>query len=259
VSAYLAGDGVPVVIATAPHRAALTAALGEREDAIWLDAAETLERFTWNGRIDRGRFDAVVGDVIRAATASGRPVRAFGEMVALLWDDGNLSAAIELEALWNDLLAAIPFSLYCAYPSAAVHGPEHAAELEAVCHLHTVVETTWEFPADDAAPADARHRLAEALTRQGHTRARLDDARIVVTELAANAVLHAGSPFSVSVRGDGARLRIGVRDHSRAMPEPQEPSAVRLSGRGLQLIAAIAGRWGVEPLADGKVVWAELR
>jgi anti-sigma regulatory factor (Ser/Thr protein kinase) len=256
--AFLAGDDVPVVIATEPHRAAFAAALGEREDAILLDAAETLARFMSDGRIDRAAFDAVIGGVIREAAASGRPVRAFGEMVALLWERGDLTGAIELETLWNGLRAAIPFSLYCAYPSASVHGGEHAAELERICQAHTAVETTWEFPLDDGAPADARHRLAEALAHQGHPRALLDDARIVVTELAANAVVHAGSPFSVCVRGDGGRVRIGVRDNSRAMPAPQEPSAVRLSGRGLQLVSAIASRWGVEPLVDGKVVWADL-
>jgi hypothetical protein len=63
----------------------------------------------------------------------------------------------------------------------------------------------------------------------------------------------------VSIHGDGSRLRIGVRDRSRAMPAPQEPSGQRPSGRGLHLVSALASRWGVEPLTDGKVVWAELR
>jgi hypothetical protein len=53
-------------------------------------------------------------------------------------------------------------------------------------------------------------------------------------------------------------VRIAVRDRSRAPPAPLPPSSERLSGRGLQLVSAVARRWGVEPLADGKLVWAEL-
>jgi anti-sigma regulatory factor (Ser/Thr protein kinase) len=246
-SEYLSSDGVPVVIAAASHRAALATALGERPDAVWLDAAETLER------VDRAGFDATVGTAIRAAAAGGRPVRAFGEMVALLWERGDVSGALELEALWNGLQRELPFSLYCAYPSVA-----DAGDFARICSAHTAVEASWDYPEDATAPSAARHHLARTLRRLGHGDALLDDARIVVTELAANAVVHARSAFSVSLQGEGSRWRIGVRDRSPALPAPPPPSPERLSGRGLQLVSAVAGRWDVEPLADGKVIWAEL-
>jgi anti-sigma regulatory factor (Ser/Thr protein kinase) len=254
VGRYLREAQVAVAIATQPHRAALAAALPERDDIVWLDAHETLGRFTRHGRIDHAAFDEVVGGVVRAAVAGGRPVRAFGEMVALLWERGDVAGALELEGLWNGLQVPLPFSLYCAYPTVV-----DAEEFAGICEAHTAVEASWDFPAVPTAPTSARHDLASALRRLGYDDALLDDARIVVTELAANAVAHARSPFSVSVRGDVTHVRIGVCDRSRALPALQPSSSSRLSGRGLQLVAAIAGRWGVEPLSDGKLVWADLR
>src|SRR5580704_12088651 len=122
-----AGDGV-VVIATPAHRVALDAALAGRGRLargdtgaggyVAIDAGEALAAFMVDDRPDRDRFMAVVGDLIDAATAvaSTPKVRAFGEMVALLWDDGNVTGAIELEYLWNQLAEARAFSLWCAYP-----------------------------------------------------------------------------------------------------------------------------------------------
>ena len=254
VGEYLEHAEAAVVIATPAHRTALAADLQDPEKVVWLDAEATLARITRDGAIDQTAFAGVVGGVIRAAAAAGRPVRAFGEMVALLWQRGDVAGALALETLWNELMAAVPFSLYCAYPSVA-----DADDFVRICHAHTAVETSWDFPADVTAASEARHRLDATLRRLGHADALLEDARVVVTELAANAVLHAGSAFSVSIAGDGARLRIGVRDRSRAMPAPQEPSAHRLSGRGLVIVSALASRWGVEPRPDGKVVWVELR
>ena len=251
---YLEAAEAAVVIASEAHRTAFADALTDPDRVVWLDAETVLARFMPNGALDRAAFADVVGGVIRTAAAGGRPVRAFGEMVALLWQRGDVAGALELEMLWNELMAAEPFTLYCAYPSV-----DDAEDFARICHAHTAVEATWDFPADLTAPSDARHHLTGTLRRLGHHDGVLDDARVVVTELAANAVVHAGSAFSVSIHGDGDRLRIGVRDGSRAMPAPQEPAPQRLSGRGLLLVSALASRWGVQPLTDGKVVWAELR
>ena len=251
---YLRGADAAVVIATGAHRAALAGELPDPDRVVWLDAQATLDRLMRDGALDHAAFADVVGGVIRTAAAGGRPVRAFGEMVALLWQRGDVTGALELETLWNELMTSVPFSLYCAYPSVA-----DADDFARICRAHTAVEATWDFPADVSAPSRARHRLVAALRRLGHPETLLEDAQVVLTELAANAVLHAGSAFTVSIHGDGAALRLAVRDGSRAMPAPQEPAPRRLSGRGLLLVSALARRWGVQPLADGKVVWAELR
>ena len=275
---YLSGaareGAVAIVIATEPHQRAFEAHLREtgvdvaaaRDDGslVALDAGATLARFVRDGRVDRDGFSATVGAVVRSAAATGRPVRAYGEMVALLWEAGDVLAAIDLETLWNELATEVSFSLYCAYRSASVAGHEHAGALEQVCRLHsdvvceTPVETTWQFAADLDAPADARRLLTDALRGMGHGNELVDAARLVTTELAANAVAHARSPFSVSIRSGRSTVRILVRDGSRVVPTMRGDTPTTPSGRGLRLVAALSSDWGVDPGPDGKVVWAEL-
>ncbi len=265
---------VAIVIATEAHHRAFEERLSDagidvatahdEGTLVSLDAAATLARFMRDGRVDRDAFFAAVGTVVHAAAATGRPVRAYGEMVALLWEEGNVVAAIDLETLWNELAGDVGFALYCAYRSESVAGHEHADALEQVCGLHSgvvpepPVETTWQFPADGAAAADARRLLTDALRRMGHGSRFVDDARLIITELAANAVVHARSPFTVSIRSENSTVRIFVRDGSEVAPALREASLTAPSGRGLRLVATLASRWGVDPASDGKVVWAEL-
>jgi len=77
----------------------------------------------------------------------GREVRAYGEMVALLWDAGDVLGAIELEKLWNELARDLNFSLWCAHHghSLAVH--EHADELHEVWRLCSKVGKQHSEPA----------------------------------------------------------------------------------------------------------------
>jgi anti-sigma regulatory factor (Ser/Thr protein kinase) len=274
----LEDDAVAIVIATEAHRrlfsselqaAGLDPAESSSEGSlILLDAAETLARFTHAGEVDRAGFRRIVGSVVSRAGETGRPVRAYGEMVALLWEAGDVLAAIELEKAWNDLARELPFALVCAYPSEAVQGQEHADALHEVCHLHTaVVDSEPHAPSpklcahyapEREAPAAARHFVAEVLERWGHSRALLEDAKLVVSELASNAVVHARSPFSVEIRPQGAAVLISVQDASHARPTVRD-SGMAASGRGLRLVDAIATNWGVEIAREGKIVWAELQ
>jgi anti-sigma regulatory factor (Ser/Thr protein kinase) len=265
---------VAIVIATDRHREAFDAHLRDagldvaaaRDEGtlVSLDAATTLGRFTRDGAVDRDAFFDVVGGVVRGAAATGRPVCAYGEMVALLWDAGDVMAAIDLETLWNELATEVDFSLYCAYRSASVSGHEHVAALEQVCCLHSAVvpaapaEATWQFAAEYSAPRHARRLVTDALRQAGHDGAFLVTAQIVITELASNAVRHARSPFTVSIRSRGSTVRIVVHDGSRVVPMPRDPTPANPSGRGMYLIAELASRWGVDLASDGKDVWAEL-
>ena len=87
-----------------------------------------------------------------------------------------------------------------------------------------------------------------------------DDARLITSELSANAVLHARTNFGVTLRSDGSGyLRIEVRDHNGHMSSPAAPRQDATSGRGLLIVGALAASWGTQPDGDGKVVWAELR
>jgi anti-sigma regulatory factor (Ser/Thr protein kinase) len=272
-------DGaVAIVIATEAHRrlfsSELEAAGLDPVEAlrdgtlVLLDAAETLTRFTHAGEVDRAGFRRIVGSVVSRAGEAGRPIRAYGEMVALLWEDGDVLAAIELEKAWNDLACELPFALVCAYPSEAVQGQEHADALHEVCHLHTaVVDSEPHVPSpklcahyapEREAPAAARHFVAEVLERWGHSRALLEDAKLVVSELASNAVVHARSPFSVEIRPHGAAVRVAVLDASRERPTVRD-NDMAASGRGMRLVDMIAAKWGVELAGEGKTVWAELQ
>ncbi len=255
--AYLGdGDTATIVIATEAHREAFEPKLGG--DVVWLDAATTLASFMRHGQIDRAAFFEVIGGVVRQAHATGRPVRAFCVIVALLWVAGDVRSAIEMEGLWNELATQIPFDLYCAYRSQSVAGHSQADALERVCHLHSAVEQTWEFAAVHHAPTHARELLVAGLRRRAHHDALLDDVRLIVTELAANAVVHARSPFSVSLSDRGSTVRIRVGDQSPVAPTLRDASRTRSSGRGLRLISALATRWGVDYTPGGKVVWVEL-
>jgi DNA-binding NarL/FixJ family response regulator len=87
----------------------------------------------------------------------------------------------------------------------------------------------------------------------------LDDALLVVSELAANGVTHGRSALRVKVSLKPAALRIEVSDRGRGTPEPQPPSQTEEHGRGLHMIGKLASAWGMESMGGaGKLVWAEL-
>ena len=80
---------------------------------------------------------------MRSAAVGGRPVRIFGEMVALLWERGLVLAAIELETYWNDLARKLPFDLFCAYPSEAVMADENQPGLADICSCTPTCSAGW--------------------------------------------------------------------------------------------------------------------
>jgi anti-sigma regulatory factor (Ser/Thr protein kinase) len=88
-----------------------------------------------------------------------------------------------------------------------------------------------------------------------------EDALLVISELIANVIDHARTPFRLTVHPDdpiGPTLQVAVEDSSTALPvqQPYEPYAVR--GRGLQIVDQIATRWGYQTHHNGKTVWATL-
>jgi hypothetical protein len=84
-------------------------------------------------------FWQAISPVLRQAAEAGKPVHMFGEMVALLWDLGQVNAAIEVEAMWNEIGAQYPFSLLCGYPAGSVSGAAHRDALAEVCRVHAAV------------------------------------------------------------------------------------------------------------------------
>jgi hypothetical protein len=142
-----AGDGV-VVIANAAHLRALHGRLRARDidlDAaalsdqyIPLDAEAVLAEFMVRGWPDDDLFESVVTDLLRRAGKGGRRVRAFGEMVALLWQQGHAAATVRLEHLWHRLCQEKAFSLFCAYPR--IGFTQNAdASIKEICAAHSRV------------------------------------------------------------------------------------------------------------------------
>lgn len=109
-----------------------------------LDAEATLSEFSIDGEPDRKHFIEVVGGVIEKAGKGYPRVRAFGEMVNLLWQRGELSKAIALEELWNDLAKIHSFSLFCAYVMDNFNPKMHEGPLQSVCKTHSHL-----IPAED--------------------------------------------------------------------------------------------------------------
>lgn len=268
VGSYLAqavrSREVGIVIATREHRDAFRAELAGAEQArtlIWLDAAETLARIMPAGQLDPDHFQDVIGGLLGEASRTGREIKAYGEMVNLLWDNGDVLGAIELEKMWNSLAGELPFSLWCAYHGHSLGSHGHADDLHDVCHLHTSVmaEATARFAAGVDSPRAARRFVTGVLGRRPYLGlVAPDEAKLVVSELATNAVIHAGSPFSVTVARHGPAIRISVRDWNDAAPIVRNGGPLARSGRGLRLVEAIADDWGVERDPDGKTVWADL-
>jgi hypothetical protein len=324
VAGYLLGalqhDGVAVVIATAAHRRAFErrltragvdlAAAARAGTYRTLDAGDTVRALTTGGQLDRGAFDRVIGSLIADAGQGERPVRAYGEMVALLWDAGLVNDAVQLEQMWGSLGLTHSFSLFCSYPARSVTGDGHLEAFAEVCRLHGSVVGGWPAPAGpgqartpagpgairplatasggpgasrppavpgasrasappgrDAtrvfalsgdAPAAARHFAVDAVRRLGAADL-ADDTALVVTELAANAIVHAQTGFTVDLSAGPDVLRITVRDAS-PLPPASAADLPALPLHGLGAVDALASRWGVERLGhSGKLVWVELR
>jgi PAS domain S-box-containing protein len=155
-----------IVIATPAHRSDLAQRL-QAIDGSWhpgqyiaLDAAETLSKFMVDGWPDERRFTGLMEDVLRRAAHNGtRQVRAFGEMVALLWADGKHDAALRLEELWNDLARTHSFSLLCAYPMQGFDDEEHGHSFLHICKAHSQVRPAESF-AGTAAPDELQRQVA---------------------------------------------------------------------------------------------------
>ena len=157
-----------VVVATPEHRSALERKLiacgidvAEAKTAgryIVLDAQETLSKFVEGGVLNGKRFEAAVGSILNALVARGRRIHAFGEMVALLWAQGYLDAAIELEQQWNKLAAQHCFALLCAYPIAGFYGAEESDAFQKICSCHSRI-----IPAESYSAAETVDKRLRAI------------------------------------------------------------------------------------------------
>jgi hypothetical protein len=151
LSAGMERDDGLLVIATAENRQAIQRELErlglEVEPAVrahqlvFLDAHETLSRFMRAGQPNWTLFEDVVGDAMSQVHPAGDDagLRAYGEMVGILWKARQFSAAIRLEQFWNRLLGQSSFSLYCGYAIDVFGKDFQISSLDAILCTHTHV------------------------------------------------------------------------------------------------------------------------
>jgi hypothetical protein len=146
LSGFKTGESV-IIIATQEHISALhhrfvqqdidLEAFIKNDQYIPLNAEQVLASFMVNNWPDEPRFFETVRRIVtKARGRSNRPVRAYGEMVALLWGKGLSGATVHLEHLWNKFCETEIFCLFCAYPKAGFTQNAEAS-IHQICSSHT--------------------------------------------------------------------------------------------------------------------------
>lgn len=140
-----AGESV-IIIATDEHLTALNQRLRDKgfdvfsmillDQYIPLSAQETLSRFMINEWPDENLFYHLVTNLLKRARKRERQVRAFGEMVALLWSQGFSGATVRLEHLWSRFCESEAFSLFCAYPKSGFTEDANRSLMK-ICGCHS--------------------------------------------------------------------------------------------------------------------------
>jgi hypothetical protein len=137
-----------MLVATPEHRAGIVERLHARGidvpaaqaegRLLTLDASETLAGFMVDGMPDAERFQNAITPVLERACGGWKEctVRAYGEMVDVLWKGGHTVAATKLEMLWNMLANTNRFSLLCGYAMGSFY---KAAAVDEICSHHTHV------------------------------------------------------------------------------------------------------------------------
>jgi hypothetical protein len=138
-----------IIIATPAHCAAIERHLCGRlidcdqarrnGDLVMIDAEEMLGQFMIGDVPDPELFEETVGLIVRQMLdGRGRiVVRAYGEMVDVLWKQGRAESAIKLEILWNKLAMKYSFALLCGYAMGNFY--KQAKQLDDICAQHTHV------------------------------------------------------------------------------------------------------------------------
>jgi hypothetical protein len=165
------GDGLlrgepAIIIATPGHRSSIEQELAVRlidvaaarraGHLISLDAQETMACFLTGETPDPEAFRSHLGGVVERAQAgrSTTIVRAYGEMVDVLWQQGRTDVAIRVEVLWNLLATSYGFDLLCGYSMGSFY--KQTERLDDICrhHSHIVKEHVHVTAARPVARAD---------------------------------------------------------------------------------------------------------
>jgi len=179
------GEGL-VVIATAAHIRAFadrlvqdghdpTRAIREGQ-LLFLGAEQTLSLFMADGQPDRESFRSAIRVVLRQLrTRTGsREIRAYGEMVGLLWNAGHCAAAAQIELLWSEVLSESSLQLFCAYQIDIFGKQFQTGVIDEILCAHTHLQPEGSYGNLDGAVTRA---MSEVLGTKAESLARLADAR----------------------------------------------------------------------------------
>ena len=142
--------------------------------------------------------------------------------------------------------------------SAGTAGLDYLAELLESVASPFQSQAVMDLPHSLSSVAVARSFVRDTLEEWGIDEP-VDDALLVVSELAANALTHARSSYRVRLSATAHALRIEVDDDGAGTPEPRPLTETEEHGRGLFLVDSLAASWGMEAGdGAGKRIWAEL-
>jgi DcmR-like sensory protein len=150
ISTALGAGNSAMLISTQAHRDGIAErlkTLGVDADGavrkgryVTVDALQLLAQLVVDGQLSRTRFDEFLHQFmlpLRAAAESERQlVAVFGELVGMLWADGDPEAAIELEHFWNELSSQGSYCLRCLYPIASFSDPAQSELFTKLCAEH---------------------------------------------------------------------------------------------------------------------------
>ncbi len=139
VKKFMTQADAVVIIAREEKLDQFKKALKDTDAYLFLDAHDTLKTFMVRGLPHPQLFARTIGKVMHDLTTKNKKVKAFGEMVALLWEEGNTAGAIMLEEMWNNLQKEYRFSLLCAYPVSSFEGEHNAKKFTYMCSCHSDV------------------------------------------------------------------------------------------------------------------------
>jgi anti-sigma regulatory factor (Ser/Thr protein kinase) len=177
-----------------------------------------------------------LSEAATAVATGGWPLRAAAELATRLGDDDRADDVVVLDLH------------YVGMPAEDRESPHLGTDRDGMStlRLEPIVEST----------PMARHWVSELL-RDVPSEV-TDCAALLTSELVTNAVLHAATPFTVTLHLMVDRIRVDVADGSPVVPAIKDYATDAATGRGLTLFNTLASDWGVQPVMGGKIVWFEL-